>query len=191
MEQLFAFLNTIAPLSPELVDHLRSILVCKTFSKGDIILRKGQVCRDISFLESGKIRIFTRLNTRELTKWIQKQIEIFISVKSFFDQVPSLESIQALSDSVAWCITHEQLEETRRLFQEFNKHYEEILRFYYDFSEQRERIFGELDPRQRYEYQMETDSDLLAGLRPAVVASYLRMSTKTLKKIKRAIAKGK
>jgi CRP/FNR family transcriptional regulator, anaerobic regulatory protein len=191
MEKLFVHLNTIAPLSSQLVDHLRSILVRKTFHKGEIILRKGQVCHRISFLESGLLHIFTREETKEFTAWILKEMAIFISVDSFFDQVPSLEFIQALEDCITWSISFKELEEARRLYPEFNLHYNTIKQFYYNFSTQRERLFKSSDTRQRYEYQMAKDADLILRTPVKIMASYLGMHYGTLNDIRNGKWKGK
>lgn len=191
MEKLFTYLNTIAILSPELMDHLQSILVYKTFPKREVILRKGQICRHICFLESGLLHIFTRTDIKEVTTWILKEIALFVSVDSFFDQVPSLEFIQALEDCVTWGITFEQLEETRRLFPEFNKHYNVIKQFYYNFSTQRERTLKSLTPRQKYEYQMNEDSDLILRTPRKIMASYLGIDYYSLDEIRNQIRKDK
>lgn len=98
MEALFALLNAIAQMSPELEAHLRSILQHTYFKEGDFILRTDKINRSIYFIESGLVRIYHDLSGKEVTTWFLVERDIFISVRSFFRQLPSREDIVALED---------------------------------------------------------------------------------------------
>lgn len=182
MEPLFIFLNAIARLSPELEAHLRRILQCRKFTKDEFILREGYVSNFIYFIESGLVRIFNFHNDAEVTSWFLKEGNIFISVLSFFLQQPSYENIVALEDCICWCITFEQLEETMRLFPEFEKHHGRILRQYYCMLQERQFKLGRQTPLERYTVLEKEESELLQRVPMNMLHTYLQMSERTFRR---------
>ena len=121
MNELITFLDTICPLSSELKEHLRLILKTKTFLKKDFLLRAGHICQNISFIEKGLFRCFYAHGENEVSSWFMKEGDVIISVESFFKQVASYESIQALEDCTVYYISYEQLMHAYIIFVEFNE----------------------------------------------------------------------
>ena len=194
MEQLFFSLHGIKILSPDLESWLRLKLKKARFKKGDLILKEGQVCTNIYFLESGLIRIFQVVsengNVKEKISWIQNEGEIFISVYSFFNQTPSLEYIEALEDCVVWYITFEELEKACELYPEFDRHCSVIKSQYYSLGQ--ERIQAMQKPsKERYTFFLEKQPWLLSRASIEHVASYMGFSVSTFFSVRRDIAKGR
>ena len=162
-------------MSPELIAHLSKILRYKTFSKGDIILNRGRVCSHIYFLETGLIRIYHWKNDKEVTTWFLKEGDLFISVHSFFQQRPSAEFIVAMEDCACWGITFEELEETCKLFPEFNWHEKMIFRTYYSRKEIWDYEMPE-KPQERYDLLMRVAPELVQRVPAKILATYLDMS---------------
>ncbi|MBN9381990.1 MAG: Crp/Fnr family transcriptional regulator [Chitinophagaceae bacterium] len=188
MEPLFLFLNTIAPMSPELEAHLRAILQHILFKKGEYILKKGRVNQNIYFIESGFVRIFYELADREVTLWFLAEQDIFISVKSFFRQLPSKVDIVALEDCICWYITHGQLEDTCRKFPEFNTHRIWITEEYYCRSEDRHEDMQSKTAEERYTQFAEQRPDLLQRVPLNLLPSYLDVAPSTFHKIRNEYA---
>ena len=184
MEPLFIFLNAIARMSPELEAHLRSILQHVHFKKSEYILKKGRVNRNIYFIESGLVRIFYELADTEVTSWFLAEREIFISVKSFFRQLPSKENIVALEDCICWFITHDQLEDTCQKYPEFNIHRIWITEEYYCRSESRHEDMQSKGADERYAQFAENRPDLLYRIPLNLLPSYLDVAPSTFHKIR-------
>ena len=55
-------------MTHEELDVLESVLVPMKFSKGEIILREGEVCRNIYYVERGLIRQFYFKNGKQITE---------------------------------------------------------------------------------------------------------------------------
>ncbi|MES1249572.1 MAG: cyclic nucleotide-binding domain-containing protein [Chitinophaga rupis] len=185
MEKLFAILQSIGPMSPELISWLRKHLRRRHYKAGETILTIGQICRDICFIESGLIRIYHNGEKGQETNWLQKENEIFISINSFFSQTPSFESIQALEDCMVWSITHADLAEACRLFPEFNLHQDKIKTLYYEIKNKRDAQMKGLPPRERYLYFLTEEPEIMARTPVDPLASWLQMSSKTLFKIRK------
>lgn len=185
MEQLIILLNAIAKMSPELEAYIRKILILKKFTKEDFLVREGQISNYILFLEAGLVRIFNLDDNKEVTTWLLKEGSIFMSVASFFLQMPSFENIVALEDCVCWGISFHQLEDILLRFPEFEKHHGRILRNYYAYSEMRKfKLLGQ-SSLQRYITLEKEEPELLQRVPIHILATYLRMSETTFKRARR------
>ena len=60
------------------LDVLESILVPMKFAKGEMILREGEVCRSIYYLDKGMIRQFYYKNDKEVTEHLGEDHTIFM-----------------------------------------------------------------------------------------------------------------
>jgi len=177
MKELFVSLNEIRLLSQELQNYLMRILICERFKKGQIIVRKGQVCRRIYFVESGITRNFYFAERKEINSWLQKEGDYVIVVKSFLSQLPAEESIQALEDCIVWSITYAQLEEVCRLFPEFVQHWKNIETVYYIKREERMVLFQAMGPKEKIEWFKKNEPELFKRIKQKKhIRNYLGVS---------------
>ena len=189
MKKLFFRLNGGKPLPDGLIAYLTEHLKTRVFKKREIILRKGQVCRYIYFIESGIVRHFVDGKSHDITTWLLKDDNICISIKSFFNQVPAYDSIQALTAATVWYITFDELEEACRLFPEFAVIRDRIKSEYYAIKDAREPFMRSLDPIDRYKHLLETAPIFAQEVEKLELASYLFMSSKMLDKVRNELRK--
>jgi len=191
MEKLIQLLNVISLMSPGLQAHLSNTLRSRVIRKGEFILRPGQICTNICFIEKGLIRIFHDRGNKEVITWLLKEGDIFISIDSFFDQVPSTEYIEALEDTIVWYISFAELEETCRQYPEFLAHQDKIKTKYHKINDHnKKRILG-MQPKDRYKLLMGEEPELITRVPALHLASYLNISPKKLFGMRRDIAHGK
>lgn len=179
MDKLIAILQSISPLSPALLNHLLSIITVLEFKKGDIILEKGKVCNFIYFIEKGLIRSYYMLGQEEVSNWFMKEGNFCISVLSFMRRTPSADILVALEDCVCLAMAHDKLEETYRLFPEYNLHGRIIASEYYCQSEERHMANKRQNKEDKYEQLMDKDPDLVKRVSNKHMASYLNASLRT------------
>jgi CRP/FNR family transcriptional regulator, anaerobic regulatory protein len=183
MEKLLAFLDGIFPLSSELREELVRILKTRSFRRKEFLLRAGHVSRTIYFVEHGLIRCFYMLGDRDISAWFMKEGDVVVSVNSFFIQVPSAESIQALEDTTVHYIHYEELERLYHRFLSFNVHGRKVLTHYYCLSEQRTISMRSMKARERYAYLVDHHPELLQRVPRKYLASYLGVTEATLSNI--------
>ena len=68
-------------MTHEELDVLESVLVPMKFSKGEIILREGEVCRNIYYVERGLIRQFYFKNGKQITEHLGVDHTIFMCIE--------------------------------------------------------------------------------------------------------------
>ena len=71
-------------MTHEELDVLESVLVPMKFSKGEIILREGEVCRNIYYVERGLIRQFYFKNGKQITEHLGVDHTIFMCIESLY-----------------------------------------------------------------------------------------------------------
>jgi CRP-like cAMP-binding protein len=101
------------PLLPE--SDLQSIMHLHkqvNFNKGDIILRSGCIANEYYLLEMGLVRAFViNYNEDEITTGFFTDGEIIISPPSLFQRIPSQETLQAVTDCIAWKIVFDDFQQ--------------------------------------------------------------------------------
>jgi CRP-like cAMP-binding protein len=183
MDKLLLFLHSIYPLSPELLEHLTRTIKTRDFKRKEYLLRAGHISRDIYFIEKGLVRSFYMLGDRDITAWFMKEGDVIVSVNSFFGQVVSSESIQALEDTTVHHISFDELEDTYRRFLSFNVHGRKVLTHYYLLSEQRAISMRSLKAKERYACLLKQQPQLLQRVPRKYLASYLGVTETTFSNI--------
>lgn len=131
MEDLINFLNSIRPMSAELEAYLRSILTQRFVRKKEIIIKEGQISRNIYFIKTGLVQGYEWKKDRLATTWIMKEGDVINSPISFFRQIPTGESIVPLEDCELWGITYQELQTAYERYPEFNVHGRLLTEEYY------------------------------------------------------------
>jgi CRP-like cAMP-binding protein len=91
---LFDFLNSISPLSEELKTQLSFYLKLQQFEKKTFLLKEGQTCNYIYFIQQGLVRSYYTKDGNEICSWFMKEGDVIISVDSFYNRKPSYEFIE-------------------------------------------------------------------------------------------------
>jgi CRP-like cAMP-binding protein len=187
MEQLFAMLTSIFPVSDALVEYLNKTLVMIELEPKDFLLRKGQVSNHIYFVERGIVRCYDEdENQKQTTLWFMDEGNVIVAVESFFGRTPSTDVIQALEYCVLFGITYDQLYYAYRKFIEFNYHGRELTTKYYLWSAQRNKMLQRMRAPERYAYTKKTQPGILEreSVTKAYLSSYLGITAEHLSRIK-------
>lgn len=184
MERLLQYINSIYPLSTEIIEALGRNLKTKNYSKKEFVLKEGQTCKNIYFIEKGLLRCFYIKGAKEVSTWFMKEGDMVISVESFFKQQPSYESIQVLEDCVLYSMQYEDLQEMYHQFPAFNFPARKITEDYYVLSEQRLNSLRMQRASERYKFLLENHAELLKRVPSKYLSSYLSITEETLSRMK-------
>ncbi len=155
MQNVIDFLNSIKPMSPELILHLESILKYATFNKRQFVHDQGKICKYIWFIEKGALGSFYERHGKQLCSWFMMEGDVITVVRSFFTQVKSYESIQAIEDTHTWYISYNELQWIYENFPEFNYHGRILTEKYYQLSDHRLYLLHNQTAAQKYKYLLE------------------------------------
>ncbi len=160
----------------------------RLISKDEILLREGQVCRHLYFLETGLIRYFIEKDGQSITKFFTDAPYCFTSQVSFTAEKPATENIQAIENAVVWQITLEQAEKllemrswntfVRKLIQEVQFYTESIL-----------QEIQTATAEERYSKMLSNNNSLLRRVPLKHLASYLGIAPQSLSRIRKNLLK--
>jgi len=184
MQALLQLLNGIRPMSGELQRHLLSILQQKDLKRGDLLLRKGQVCRQICFINKGLLHSYQEKDEKKITSWLMREFNVIISVKSFFMQVPSSEWIEALEETELYYVTYADLQQTCNDYVEFNYHRAELTEKYYVLENDHRLTMQKGKAIERLQWFVQTFPKLIDRVPARHIASFLGLREETLSRIK-------
>lgn len=184
MISLIRYLRGIQPMSELLRDRLEETLKQKDIRKKDFLLKAGQTCGNIYFIEKGLLRSFYIKDGKEISVWFSKEEDICVSVESFFTQRPGQDYIQALEDSTVYYLSHDDLQHTYRDFPEFNRIGRALLEKCLIRSSQRVTAMWMQKSADRYEWLVRHYPDLPQRVSAKQLASYLGVTESMLSKVK-------
>jgi CRP-like cAMP-binding protein len=174
-------------MSPGLIEKISKLLRRQVYSKGDLILREGEVCRRIYFIEQGLVDVCYYKGERVVRSWLLCEGAICISPKSFFLRMPSREWLTAREDCVLWSIDYDELIALFEEFPEFLWHgFHIILRYYLDLIQKGEDTV-KMSAKERYLALYQKSPQLFTQGRIEVVAEYLGFSRTTMARVRRVL----
>ena len=183
MHSVIPFLNEIFPLTDDCISELGCIIQEARFKKRSFLLKAGQVCTNIYFIQTGLIRSYTTHGNKQRCSCFIKEGDIIISIKSFDNQARSIEYIQALEDTTLSYISFSNLEKIYRKYLEFNFVGRMLTQKYYQLWDDRLKTLHE-SAAERYVWLRDNHSELVQRVSTDDIASYLGISREHLQRIK-------
>jgi CRP-like cAMP-binding protein len=180
-------LNSISPLGPESREEISEyISVCKV-PRGGLILKYGEICRHIYFVNRGFVRIFYYKNGKDVTEWFADEKQFFFSITSYFRSEPSQLIIEAIEDCEIIRLSKEGQDRLKRTNLEISNL---IIGFYTRslmLSQNRMDSIQFETAANRYHNLLEQQPNILNKVPLQHVASFLGITQETLSRIRASI----
>ena len=184
MENLIHYLGRIHPMSAGLEQHLRGILKEKTLSKKEYLLKTGETCGFIYFIEQGLLRCFYEKEKKQICSWFMKEGDMIASIESFYDQQPSYESIQALENCRLYYISYDELQYLYKHFPEFNTTGRLLTEHYYLLWAQQLYSLRMHRAAERYEWLVANFPDLFQRVSARQLSTWIGITEVTLSNLR-------
>jgi len=189
---LIDYLSSLSGLkfSPDLRDHLFSVVRSRSVRKLEFLLEEGEISRHIFFIRRGILRCYYRHeNGTEVTAWLLREPNVVVAVNSFYKQKQSFEIIQALVDTDVYYISYEELDVIYKHFPEFERVGRLLTIEYLIFWSMQLFNLRMHSAEERFDLWYKDDGDMLAYVQQKMVASYLNMEPETFSRIRKRYAK--
>lgn len=176
------------PLSTKDAEVVQSLFKRKIIGKGDYLLKEGEICRHLLFIENGLVRYFMNDDGRDITHYFAAENNFACNYESLLKNSPSRKNIQAIEESIVWTISQsdlnlfykkiEQGEKFGRLLME-----RELLNTISRFLEHYTH-----SPEQRYQDFLSQFASLQQRIPQYYIASYVGVQPPSLSRIRKRIA---
>jgi CRP-like cAMP-binding protein len=173
-------------MTHEELDTLESILVPKKFAKGEMILKAGDICENIYYIDKGLIRQFYYKNNKELTEHIGADGEIFMCIESLFREEPTELQVEALENSIIYLIPKHRLEQVALHNVNIQIMYRKILEESLIISQIHADLLRFETAQNRYLRLCKLKPQVVLRAPLVYIASYLQMTPETLSRVRAA-----
>lgn len=165
--------------------QISSLFKMTTVKKGDYFLKTGNRSRNLSFIESGLLRVFVTTEEKEITQWISTKGYFVVDLSSFIFNTPARWTIQALVDTKLYTINTEDYNRIGAIIPKWN-HLEKLF-IVRCFGMMEDRIFSHLSmtAEERYNLFFENNKELFNQVPLQYIASMLGMTPETFSRIRK------
>ena len=175
------------PLSRESVHALAEIVVCKKYRKGEIVLKEGEVCKAMLFIEKGLLRQFYYKYDKDLTEHIGYENGMIICIESYFKQEPTRLMVETLESSVVWEIPKNQVEELASKYNDIEQLYRKFIEHSLIESQVKADTLRFEPAHERYNQLLRLHPEILKRAPLVYIASLLQMTPETLSRVRSSL----
>lgn len=177
-------LDSYSPLSIESKALLSEHITLKKVSKGDFILKYGEICKHLYFVNKGFIRIFYYKNEKNITEWFADEKQFFFSITSYFKNVPSKLVIEAIEDCEIILLSKEGQDKLRKTNIEISNLIIQFFTVSLILSQKRMESLQFETAAHRYQNLLIDQPNILHKVPLQYVASFLGITQETLSRIR-------
>lgn len=183
-------LKAAYPLSPDIHAHVVECFLPYGFKKGEYLVKEGQICRHIFFLEQGAVRdCMLQPDGREKTLWFSFEGDMVVDLRSFIRQQPARQSIQALEDCTCLAIYYQTWQGLLASYPEVERLYRLFLEQHIFQAEERTHRLQFLSAREHYEALLAMYPNITNRINLGYIASFLNITQEALSRIRAALAR--
>lgn len=188
MEQIRHYFEQITKLSDEDWATFSSKLIKETFPKRSLLLEAGKMEHYLSFIQEGIIRFYIPGEQHDLTFSFAFANEFVAAYDSFLTHEPATYHVEALTDTVLWRLTHDDLQtiyDQTAVGNRIGRHASETL-----FLKKTKREFSLLHDtaEERYLKLFTEQPHLIRNIPLKYLASYIGITPQALSRIRKRIS---
>ena len=173
-------------MSHDELDMLENVLVPMRFQKGESILKEGEVCTHIYWIQKGLVRQYYYKNGKELTEHMAVENNIVMSIESLFKEEPTHLMMTALEPTIIYAMPRGVLEQVAMKSVNIQILYRKILEESLIQSQIHADMLRFESAQDRYVKLVKRQPQLVLRAPLVFIASYLQMTPETLSRVRPA-----
>jgi CRP-like cAMP-binding protein len=185
MEQLLRYIHSLTEFSAQSWQILLPALTKTSVKKGVHLLKEGDVCHTLFYIEKGYCRSYHVKDGVEKNTAFFFENDIATNIASFGSDAPSAYFIQACKPLTAVAFDKVKLMEASRLSPEVETLGRKCIRAFAVKQEEQSTLFTLYTAQERYEYIERQHPHLLQRVPLTLLASYLGVARETLSRIRK------
>ncbi len=186
--ELKKFFNEYVQLPVEELDDIVSKFKTKKITKNEFVLREGEICNDLIFVQKGCLRLYYIQEDVEVSVWFALKHSSAIEIYSFISGAPTNYFLQSIEETEILYLPKSAL---NKLYETHPKMQEMMRKFWEDVILHLLSRFTALQKdtaEQRYLDLLEKP-DLLQSIPQKYLASFIGVTPTSLSRIKKNITK--
>lgn len=185
MNQIKAYYTKIIPnLQLEDWQKLEKCLTIQKLKKGDLLVRNGEICNQVSFIQKGLLRFFYLVNGKEINTGFIAENEYISQYDSFLTRQSSPGNIDALEDCELVNLSYEDMQILYKeipILETFGRKMAEQL--FIMVSMQTTRLLT-LSPEERYQSVIQMQPFIIQRVPQYMIASFIGITPEHLSRLR-------
>lgn len=169
------------------LDILQSVLVPMKFAKGEMILKEGEVCTNMYYIDKGLVRQFYFKSGKQLTEHMAVEGNIVMCIESLFREEPTKLQIEAIEPTIIYALPKARLEEVALHNVNMQILYRKILEESLILSQVYADLVRFESAQNRYRRMCKLQQQVTLRAPLVYIASYLQMTPETLSRVRSSI----
>ena len=176
--------NGFSQLSKEAQEDLLPRLKYRSFKKGQVINREGQICKNLFFIDKGLVKHYYHHKDRVFILRFFSETNFFTVLDSYVRQTPSQFTTIALEDTETTTIDYADFDELCRKHHSFETFSRKLFTMAAVVNLKRIKEMFDADATELYKEFMLENQPLLQRISLGDIASYIGISQVTLSRIR-------
>lgn len=156
-----------------------------SLSKGRSITKKGQICKQLVFVKSGLLRVYTTQNNKEITQWICTPGTFATELSGLLFNQPSRWNIEAMIDCELFVLDESAYAEMPNKLNKWTEIEKLFIGKCFTILEDRVFSFLSMTAEQRYQMLIENHKDFLKDVPQQYLASMIGMTPETFSRLRK------
>jgi CRP/FNR family transcriptional regulator, anaerobic regulatory protein len=188
-EKVKAYYYELIPaLTNEAWISLEKKFTVQQFKKGEFLIREGDICRYVSFINHGMVRFYYLVEGKEICTGFSGKNEYISEYTSFLTQTPAAMFIEALEDTEVVHLSYNDMQDSYNNYSFFERFGRKIAeRLFVMLSSQNTRLLT-LTPEQRYQFVVQHQPLILQKVPQYMIASYIGITPEHLSRIRKKLS---
>jgi len=184
MADLFQYCKQLSPLDEQVVEELSKKITTRVVKKGDYLLKRGETCKHLFFINEGLLKSFSHKDDKEFVMRFFSENVLFSIFDSYLTQTPSRYWVMALENTTVTLISYETVEELCRKYHSMETFFRKLVsiatvKMMKRISEMLEENAGE-----RYNQFVHENNTILQRISLGDLAKYLGITQQSLSRIR-------
>ena len=182
---LYKKVTDLIEVSDASLHNLFEIAEQRQFTKGQNILKQGQICKTIVFVEKGYLRTFVDKDGVEINTDFTFEGNFTTNLKSLRSSTPSDTTIQAGEQTIIYEFNKDKLLEIYNVSAAIESFGRKLLEQLLIAQEEHTNLFKIYSPTERYQYLQTNKPEILQRISLSQLSSYLGVARETLSRIRK------
>lgn len=176
--------KNLSNFSEEATDDLYNCVSTKSYAKGDLLLRNGETCKKLYFIDEGLAKTYFAKEDKEFIMRFFPEHTFLTVIDSFTNQTRSTYDIMALERTTITYINHTDLELLCKKHHSIETAFRKLLAFAVTNMMKRISEMLEESATERYDHFLRDHGHLLQRISLGDLANYLGITQVSLSRIR-------
>lgn len=186
MQGFIAHIRKFVSLSDEEGEVLMEYVLPMEVRKKELLMREGEVCREMIFVEKGCLRMyFVNEKGVEQTSYFGLENWWLADFMSYDRQQPSQFAIQSVEASVLWTVRQDKYDALVKALPQMEKYFRIIFQKAYAAAQMRVKFYYDQSKEETYREFARMFPEFVQRIPQYMLASYLGLTPEYLSELRR------